>query len=368
MKTIILSANTSRYLFNFRKSTIQHFIKIGCRVICVSKKDDCSEELLKLGANWIHLEISNKGSNPFKDIKVVFRLFYIYIKHKPDVIYHFTIKNNIYGTWAAFFSNIPCINNITGLGTAFIHKSFISYIVKVLYKLSQPLAHRVYCQNSNDFELILNQKLVPHKKLFLLPGSGIDINRFHPDLIKEKPKTFTFLFAGRLLADKGIFELMESMKDINKNKIICNLWVCGFLNSDNLSAISPKNIREWKNLQYIKWIEPTNQIESVMKHVSCIVLPSYREGMARTLLEAGAMGIPCVTTDVPGCKDVIKDGENGFLCNARDSNSLKLAMMKMINSSEEHISSMAKIARKNIEENFNESIVINAAVEGLNSI
>ena len=139
-KVVTLSANTSWYLYNFRKSTISRFIKDGYEVFCIAPKDEHTEKLKDLGCNWLDLKMNNQGHNPFRDLTIIFRLFNIYTKLKPVVAFHFTVKNNIYGTWASFLSNTPAVNNISGLGTAFIKKGLLSFIVKILYKLSQPIA------------------------------------------------------------------------------------------------------------------------------------------------------------------------------------------------------------------------------------
>ena len=366
-KVVTLSANTSWYLYNFRKSTISRFIKDGYEVFCIAPKDEHTEKLKDLGCNWLDLKMNNQGHNPFKDLIIIFRLFNIYTKLKPVVAFHFTVKNNIYGTWASFLSNTPAVNNISGLGTAFIKKGLLSFIVKILYKLSQPIAKRVYCQNTEDFDLLVNKKLIPRKKLFLLPGSGVDINKFKPNFYSKEYNTFRFLFVGRILADKGIYELIHAIENINKHKIQCELWICGFKNSNNSSAINDDQIKNWQNIPGVIWIEPNDEIEKIMKDVNCVVLPSYREGMPRSLLEAGATGLPSITTDVPGCRNIIQDNVNGFICEARNSKSLELAMLRMLNSSDEDIIRMGKTARNIVENRFDEKIVIEAYVDALSS-
>jgi|TARA_B110000967_G_scaffold120878_1_gene123499 glycosyltransferase involved in cell wall biosynthesis len=368
LKTITLSANTSWYLFNFRKSTILRFIEEGYRVICISPKDEYSKDLKELGCDYIELNMSNKGINPFKDLKIIFSLLIIYLKFRPEASFHFTIKNNIYGTWAAFISRTPAINNISGLGTAFIRDGLVSKIVRILYKISQPLAKRVYCQNKEDYEFLIKKGLVSEKKLFLLPGSGVDLKRFNPQLINDHNKLFSFLYVGRIIADKGIIELIKAIENINCNKIVCTLKICGFLNADNVSVISIEDIEKWKEVPGVELIEPTNRVENIMKESDCIVLPSYREGMPRSLLEAGAMGLPSITTDVPGCRNIIQDKINGLLCNARDSASLELAMNNILYMPKNERLKMGKNARKIVEDNFDEKIVINAALDALNSL
>ncbi len=366
---VSLSANTSWYLYNFRQSTIKAFLNMNYEVLCISPKDEYTKYLESLGCNCINLKMNNKGINPFKDILIVFRLFFIYFKYKPIAAFHFTIKNNIYGTWASFFSNTPAINNISGLGTAFITTGMISKIVRLLYKCSQPFAHRVFCQNQEDLDLLINKKLIKKDKLYLLPGSGVDLKRFHSNLVKNNANDkFTFLYVGRLLADKGMFELIDAFKNLRTKKNNCQLWICGLLNADNISSISKSQIKEWKSIIGIEFIEPRRDIENVYKKVDCVVLPSYREGMPKTLLEAGSMGLPAVATNVPGCRNIIQDNVNGFLCRAKDARDLEQAMIKALNLSRNDYEKMSINARNIVENNFDEKIVIDSALDALDSL
>ena len=175
------------------------------------------------------------------------------------------------------------------------------------------------------------------------------------------------MFVGRILADKGIYELIDAIENINKHKIQCQLWICGFKNSNNISAINDDQINNWRNIPGVIWIEPNDEIEKVMKDVNCIVLPSYREGMPKSLLEGGAKGLPSITTDVPGCRNIIQDNVNGFICEARNSKSLELAMLRMLNTPNEDIMRMGKTARNIVENRFDEKIVIDAYADALSS-
>ena len=367
--TVSLSANTSWYLYNFRKSTIKTFLNMNYEVVCISPKDEFTTDLENLGCKCINLKMNNKGTNPFKDIFIICRLFYLYRKYKPKAAFHFTIKNNIYGTWAAFISNTPSINNISGLGTAFIREGLISKIVRLLYKCSQPFANRVYCQNPEDYNLLIDKKLVNKDKLFLLPGSGVDLNRFNPNLVKcSANDKFTFLYVGRILADKGIFELIDAYKNLQIKKLNCELWICGILNTENISSISKIQIEDWKDVIGIRWLNPRKDIENVYKQVDCVVLPSYREGMPKTLLEAGSMGLPSVATNVPGCRNIIQDNVNGFLCRAKDARDLEQSMTKVLNLSRHDYEKMSINARNIVENSFDEKIVIDSALDDLDSL
>jgi glycosyltransferase involved in cell wall biosynthesis len=367
-KIVSLSANTSWYLYNFRASTIHAFIEKGFQVICLSPKDDYSQKLQALGVEWKELSIDSKGINPFKDLFLAAKFFMLYRKIRPSIAFHFTVKNNIYGTFSAFLLNIPVVNNITGLGTAFIHKNITSVIVRILYKLSQPLAKQVCCQNQEDFDLLLKQNLVPKNCLILLPGSGVNLTRFHPSLrdsFRDQKRVFRFLFAGRILADKGLYELIDAMKIVNAQGINCELWICGFTDSINSSAIPMEVLEEWRANQWVKWVGVSDAVEGIMAQVDCLVLPSYREGMPKCILEANAMSLPVITTDVPGCRNIVSHNVNGLLCKPRDALSLSKAMIDMYKMSEAERASMGEAGHRLIARSYDERLVIQSAVDAV---
>lgn len=367
-KIITLSANTSWYLFNFRRSTIEELIKMNYQVICISPKDNFSEKLEDLGCKILSIKMDSKGTNPFKDIFIFLKHFFIYKKLRPILAFHFTVKNNIYGTWAANLLKIPSINNITGLGTAFLKNNLTSLVVRGLYKLSQPYAFKVFCQNKEDYSFLINQNLIKENKLFLLPGSGVNLKKFHPNLkknLQKRNKNFILLFSGRMIADKGLFELIDALKIINRNEIKCQLWLQGFVNNQNHSSLSASQISSWGKLKWIEWRGATDKIEEVMSQVDGVVLPSYREGMPRTLLEACAMELPVVTTNVPGCNEIIQDGINGFLCEPRDHISLMHSIKKLIETPPEKRLKMGKRGREKVKNEFDEKYVIDAAISSV---
>jgi glycosyltransferase involved in cell wall biosynthesis len=368
MKKVTLSSNTSWYLFNFRASTIQALLDKGYRVVCLSPEDEYSERLVEMGCDWVPLPMDNKGSSLLNDTVLVMRLVSHYRALKPVAAFHFTIKNNVYGTWAAMLNGIPAVNNVSGLGTAFIHKGYVSLMVRVLYRLSQPLAHRVFCQNEEDHRLLRESRLVPSHRLGLLPGSGVDLQRFHPDLQMKNSGPFRFLYAGRMLADKGLHELLEAVLRINKERTRCELWLCGFVGVENVSAISRDILEEWSGRPGVRWLGPSDRIEEVYAQVDCVVLPSYREGMPRSLLEAGAMGLPVVATHVPGCRNIVTHGVNGLLCEPRDVESLQKALEKMIELGTEDQYRMGSAGRKRVEEEFDERLVVKAVLDVLEGL
>lgn len=337
-------------------------------MVCLSPEDDYSQKLIDaLGCEWLPLVMNNKGSNPFKDAGLVFQFWRYYRRLKPVAALHFTIKNNVYGTWAARSLGVPAINNVSGLGTAFIRKGVISAIVRMLYKTSQPFAHRIFCQNEEDLKQLVDAKLVSRDRLELLPGSGVDLERFNPALRESHSGTFRFLYAGRMLADKGLNELIDAVRAINADGLRCSLWLSGFADVANVSAISTHQLSEWGREPGVEWLGPSDSIEEVYAAVDCVVLPSYREGMPRSLLEAGAMGLPVVATDVPGCRNIVEDCYNGFLCDVKSSASLMQAMQKVMDMTEQELLMMGQNGRALVSKKYSEDLVIEATLRAIES-
>jgi len=367
-QTVTISSNTSWYLYNFRASTIRRLMAEGYRVVCLSPRDDYSQKLTDdLHCEWLPLVMNNHGSNPFRDAGLIYQFWRHYRALKPVAALHFTIKNNVYGTWAARALGVPAINNVSGLGTAFIRGGLVSAIVPFLYRASQPFAHRVFCQNEDDLAQLLDNELVPRERLELLPGSGVDLARFNPGLKASHDGAFRFLYAGRMLADKGLNELIDAVRSINANSVQCSLWLSGFADVENVSAVSHSQMSEWGAEPGIEWLGPSDTMEQVYAAVDCVVLPSYREGMPRSLLEAGAMGLPVIATDVPGCRNVVEDGVNGLLCEVKSSASLAQAMEKMLAMSSEERLRMGASGRTLVCAKFDEQQVVEATLRAIQS-
>lgn len=367
-KVVTLSANTSWYLFNFRASTIRRLISEGYHVVCLSPDDDYSGRLQGLGCEWKSLRMENQGSNPIADVRLVLQFFRYYRRLHPVAALHFTIKNNVYGTWAACLTRVPAINNVSGLGTAFIRAGFVSWVVRLLYRLSQPFARVVFCQNPEDYRVLLDNRLVPVDRLALLPGSGVDLKRFNWSPCRSREGPFRFLYAGRMLGDKGLRELIAAMRELHDQGQSVVLWLCGFADAENSSSISEQQLLAWGEETYIEWLGATDTIETILADVDCVVLPSYREGLPRSLLEAGAMGLPVVATDVPGCRHVVQHGVNGLLCRARDIASLQGAMAQMLTMPIAERSRMGLEARRIVESMFSDNLVVDATLKAVRQV
>lgn len=366
LHTIAISSNTSWYLYNFRKNTILSLIKEGYKVIAIAPQDEYSSKLSVLGCEFIHISIDQGGTNPVRDIQTFFSFFQIYKKKNVDVVLNFTPKNNIYSTLAASFNGTKSINNIAGLGILFINESITSKIARFLYKISQSKASKLFFQNEDDRRLFLEKKITTKVPTDRLPGSGVDLSRFTltpaPDDNKVK-----FLFIARMLYDKGIQQYVDAARTLKqKYGDHVELFLLGFLDVNNPSAVSTADMNAWVEEGIINYLGVSDNVEQEIAKVDCMVLPSYyREGVPKSLLEAGAMGKPIVTTDNVGCRETVDDGINGYLCEPRSSESLTEKLELIINMSHEQRLEMGEKSRLKIQNEFDEQIVITKYIDAV---
>ena len=365
---IVISINTSWNIYNFRSGLIKGLQKEGHEIVAVAPLDEYSEKLEKeLGVKHFPILIDNKGSNPLKDIKLMFEYKKLFNQIKPDAILQFTIKPNIYGTIAAKILKIPTINNVSGLGTIFINPNTItSKIGMILYKYAFRFPKKVFFQNNDDKELFINHKLVNNNITGILPGSGVDLDKFMYSP-KAKEEKFIFLMIARVLYDKGIVEYVIAAKEIlSKHKNI-EFQILG--NHDESKGSVPKNaLKKWVDDGTINYLGTTDDVASVIRSSDCVVLPSYREGTPKTLLEALAIGRPIITTDVAGCKETVINNENGYLCDVKSANDLAKKIDSMISLSDDERFKMSEKSRKLAESKFDEQLVIQKYISEINGI
>lgn len=372
VKTIGISANTSWYLYNFRSNTIKSIIDKGYSVVAIAPRDDYSIKLEDLGAKFIDVNIDQGGTNPVNDIKTYFDFLRIYKDNQVDVVLNFTPKNNIYGTLAAASCSVKSINNIAGLGIVFIKQGITAKIARFLYKISQRKADKIFFQNEDDRKLFLDAGMARMEYTDRLPGSGADLRRFQ---VIEAPNdgVVRFLLIARMLFDKGIGHYVDAARELKQRYgDQVEFRMVGFLDVDNPSAVSKAQMNAWVEEGIVKYLGVSDQVEKEIAAVDCMVLPSfYREGVPKSLLEAGAMGKPIVTTDNVGCRETVDHGINGFLCEPRSSESLTRELDKMIAMGHDGRVSMGYASRQKIEAEFDEKIVIdkylNAIEEVLNN-
>ncbi len=332
---IILVANTSWYLYNFRLPLIKELLSRGYNVFALSPTDSYVANLQKYGIEHININMTRGGINPFEDIFLLLKFIDIYRKYKPDAIQHFTIKPVIYGTIAACVSHIKYIYNmIPGLGYVFtdnsLKKFLVRGIVRFLYRKSLYLSKHLYFQNQSDRDYFINHKLVNKEKTSVVPGTGVNTIRFSPGNRKKKNE-ITFILVARMLWDKGIKEFVEAARILKEKYQNITFWLLGPVDRQNPRGILPEQLENWNKEGAIKYLGMTDNVKLYLEKADVIVLPSYyREGIPLSLLEGAAMGMPIVTTDSVGCREVIEEGKNGFLVPIKDPERLSSTMEQFL--------------------------------------
>ncbi|MDR3258911.1 MAG: glycosyltransferase family 4 protein [Fusobacteriaceae bacterium] len=368
MKKIILNAHISFALYNSRYGLMKELSEKGYEVVCVSGRDSTSDEIEKNGWKCLNVEIDRRGKNLLHDFKLFWNYLKIYKKERPLCILHYTIKPNIYGTIAAKILNIPVINNITGLGDTF-GTSKLAMIVKILYKISFKFPKKVFFQNDDDMQIFIKNKLISKNICSRIPGSGVDIKKFDIIEIAKKDGKIIFLFLGRISNSKGVRIVNTISKEINKKYPNVEFWLLGAIYKEDKNHISKDELLKWEKESNIKYLGTSNDVREQIKEADCIIFPSYyREGVPRSLIESAAMGKPILTTDNVGCRDIVKDGYNGFLAIPRDAKSMLAVVEKFLSLSLEERKKMGINGRKKVEEEFDEKIVIKKYLDTIEEI
>jgi glycosyltransferase involved in cell wall biosynthesis len=355
---VAIVLNTSWNIFNFRMNLIRSLQEAGHEIHTIAPTDDYTVKLVEAGCIHHVLKMDSRGANPIKDLALIFELYTIYKSVKPDAILHYTIKPNVYGTLAASFLKIPVVNNVCGLGTVFLKKDLLSSIAMFLYRISFRFSKKVFFQNPDDLKLFLDKKLVPANTVDLLPGSGIDLERFKPVTYKRNQQ-FTFLLISRLITDKGVLEYIDAVRKLRSEGLDARFQILGAIDSEHKRGIKKEVIKEWIDSGTIEYLGTTEDVRYFIQQADCIVLPSYREGTPRTLLEAASSSKPIVATNVPGCNHVVENNVNGLLCNLKDANDLADKMHTMALFDDTVLKNMGQRGRQKMEAEYNESIVIN---------
>lgn len=363
MKVAIV-LNTSWNIYNFRLNFVKTLLAKGYEVHTVAPTDSFTPYLKEAGCIHHHVRMDSRGINPVKDLGLVVELWSIYRTIKPDIILHYTIKPNVYGSLAASLLGIPVVNNVCGLGTVFLKKNILSAIALLLYKWTFRYPKKVFFQNPDDRDLFISKKLVPAHTADLLPGSGIDLKRFAPSPFNRNKK-FTFLLISRLITDKGILEYVEAVKQLRAQGLEAHFQILGAKDPHHHRGIPLKLIDKWINSNTVEYLGTTQDVQPFIKSADCIVLPSYREGTPHTLLEAASCAKPIIATDVPGCHQVVKDNYNGFLCRMKDAGDLASKMDRMARLDNDALRLFGENGRRKMEQEFDESLVINKYLQTL---
>jgi glycosyltransferase involved in cell wall biosynthesis len=360
-KDVVVMSRCSWTLFNFRRSLIRALQAAGARVLALGAAGDGFDtQLGAAGINFEHVPVSRRSLNPLADVALSLRLFTIFRRLRPTVVHCFTIKAVIFGTLAAAAARVPIrVVTITGLGHAFISGStLLRRTVIALYRQALRRAHAVIFQNADDRALFVQLGLVEPQRTELVPGSGVDLQYFVPAPLPYRERAApSFLMIARLLQEKGVREYLQAAGAVKALHPSVTFRLLGGADVRNPSALQPEEIAALRASSVVEWIDEVQDVRPYIAAADVVVLPSYREGLPRTLLEASAMGRALIATDTEGCREVVVDAQNGYLVPVRDARALAAAMGRMIDAPA-GIATMGANARARAEALFDEQLVI----------
>lgn len=365
---IIISVNSAWNVWNFRKPLVEALIADGHSVTVLAPEDDAVAKLQAIGCQIRRLEMNVKGLNPAQDLHLIFRMRRALRELRPDIVLSFTIKNNIFGAFAAKSAGIPFVPNVTGLGTAFLSGGVLERVAVALYKAAFRNLPIVFFQNADDRDLFLQSGIVTESQVRLLPGSGIDLDRFPPAAYAVAHEEPVFLMIARLLRDKGVLEYVEAARRVKSAHPQARFQLLGAAGAQNRSAIDRDTVGRWEEEGVIEYLGTADDVRPVIEAAHCVVLPSYREGAPRTLIEAAAMARPLITTDVPGCRAVVEDGKTGFLCEVRSADSLAATCDKFLRLGFAERAAMGRAGRAKMENEYDQRIVVGAYRSAIQSL
>lgn len=364
MERVIVTANTSWYLYNFRKETIRALMAEGFSVYCLAARDEYTKLLEKeLGAIFVEIEINSRGTVVSQEVKLVLRYILEYKNLRPKFVLNYTIKPNLYSGFAAIWNGVPFSNNVTGLGSLFINRSLLTVFVEYISRLIFRRAKIVYFQNPDDYMYFLQKKICLKKSARIMPGSGVDTVTFNNSANKNIKPFNRFMFVGRLIREKGVCELFQAIENLYRSGVQFEFTLAGKISDKgSVDEIGQSDLDRITKLPCVNYLGHVNSVESYFLTQDFIVLPSYREGLSRVLLEAGASGLPAITTDVTGCNTVIEHNYNGWLCEAASVGSLQSAIEFAISIETDEYQRLSKNARSRIVKRFDVKIVTEQTV------
>lgn len=359
---VLLIANIGWYLRNFRSRLVEHLESQGYEVVLAAQPDAETDGVFFRVRRFEPLRLSRKGRNPILELLAVLGFVRLFRRVRPDLVLTWTAKPDIYGGIAGRLLRITVIPNVSGLGVVFSKEGILARLVGTLYALAFARSPVVFFQNEEDRIAFIAARRVREAQAKRLPGSGVDLDYFQPKPIPSG--TFVFLYVGRLLAEKGLRELVEAGQQLRREGFRFVLRIAGFLDAGNPTVISKQELHDWVTSSAVEYIGSFDDVRPALAAAHCVVLPSYRrEGVPRSLLEAAAVARPVITTDAPGCRDAVLPGKSGLLCQVRNVESLVECMRRMLNLSPPALAAMGAAGREYMERDFSEEIVLHAYLD-----
>ena len=363
---VVVSANQAWNLANYRAGLIRALIDNGYAVLAVAPPDPEWEDWFdEMGCAFLPVPVDAKGLSPFRDVQTLLAYVRLFRRHRPAAFLGWTIKPNAYGGLAAALAGVPAFPNVSGLGTAFVRRTMLTTLANWLYRIAFRRARTVFFQNRTDLDQFVAGRLIQGPQACLLPGSGIDLDRFAVPP-GGRPGRRQFLMMARLISDKGVREFVAAARSIRRTWPDARFRLLGFLEVANRTAIASEEVHAWAQEGIIEYVPPVKDVRPFIAEADFVVLPTYyREGLSRALLEAAAMGRPIVTTDWPGCREVVTDGVNGYLCTPRDIDSLTSALERAAMTDDAQWLAMSRAGREKATAEFSQQRVIDLYLKAL---
>lgn len=349
---ILILANSDIGLYKFRKELIEALLSLKHEVYISLPQGEFIDRLVEMGCHFIETKISRHGVNPITDILLYMKYKSMLKEIKPDIVFTYTIKPNVYGGMACQACKIPYLANVTGLGTAIQNGGILQKISMTLYKKGLKGAKRVLFQNSENHRFMTENRIVTSPTT-ILPGSGVNLEEYAYEEYPSEENGIHFLFVGRIMKDKGIDELLAAAKEIKGIYSNVVFDVVGGYDGPYESVIKKAQANG-----LICYHGNQDDVRPFYRACHCIVLPSYHEGMANVLLEAAAIGRPIIIVNNINCREIIQDGVNGFKCDDKNINSLYNAFLKMLHCGNVLRKNMGVLNRKEVECKCDRNIII----------
>lgn len=364
-QTIAFVSNTSWYLYKFRRNTIRALRDRGAKVICIAPKDSSSPHLTEeLGAAYVHFGLDINGSNPLREAVSLARLTMTLARYRPDFVFNFNLKPNIYSGIACRLLQLPYANNVTGLGLTVSSGSLLAKLTGNLFAISNRGAAQIFVQNPDDLAFLEQRNWLGHSTVTQIPGSGVDLDWFSAQ--EPAPQPLTFLMVARIQADKGAREFVSAARQVHHRRPETRFVMVGSTEHANRTAITEEELDLWRREGVVEIPGYSGDVRPWLAECHALVLPSHGgEGIPRVVLEAAASARPAIVSDVSGCRHAVTDGRTGYICLPKNSEALADAMGKFASLREEERNAMGQAARALAEERFSEEIVIDAYLDCL---
>lgn len=354
---VVLAINAAWNIANFRAGLVRGLQADGWQVVAMAPRDEHVPRVEALGCRFVEVPMRAAGTNPWHDWRLLRRYRTALAAERPDAFLGFTIKPNVWGSLAAQRLGIPVVNNIAGLGTAFVRRHWLTAVARLLYRCALRRSHAVLFQNEDDRRYFVDTGLVDAARAGRVPGSGVDLAHFAP-LPLPAGAPLRLLFVGRLLRDKGVRELAQAARLLKSRQVPVRVALLGFADTANRSAVSRAELQSWQDEGLVDWLGSADDVRPHIAAAHAVVLPSYREGVPRSLLEAAAMGRPVIASDAVGCRDAVDDGVSGLLARVGDAADLADQIARLAAMSDAARAAMGAAGRAKVEREFDERKVI----------